>query len=233
MRGLSASTSGTAEIAVGGPQRFVRLPALTRRWEAFVRSRIHSPGRMPRRAGCPACSSSQKRTAGARQARPGRDRRGGRRLEAEDSLPRCRRCSERRPQASSWHHFEPIRSQAEVIMGTRQLVGLPLPSSTSRKQRRRDGSLTLRGESWWGQLSAESFFATIKRELIDRRPWPTIARSATGGLRLGRRLVTRRLHCSLSYLIRSPHPPKPQQPSGIINSTHLFVRARHLHPTGC
>ena len=48
---------------------------------------------------------------------------------------------------------------------------------------------------------AESFFATIKRELIDRRPWPTIA-----GLR---RAIfdwiegwynTRRLHSSLGYL---------------------------------
>jgi putative transposase len=48
---------------------------------------------------------------------------------------------------------------------------------------------------------AESFFATIKRELIDRRGWPTIA-----GLR---RAVfdwiegwynTRRLHSSLGYL---------------------------------
>ena len=48
---------------------------------------------------------------------------------------------------------------------------------------------------------AESFFATIKRELIDRQAWPTIA-----GLR---RAVftyiegwynTRRLHSSLGYL---------------------------------
>jgi transposase InsO family protein len=48
---------------------------------------------------------------------------------------------------------------------------------------------------------AESFFATIKRELIDRRPWPTMA-----GLH---RAVfdwiegwynTRRLHSSLGYL---------------------------------
>jgi putative transposase len=53
----------------------------------------------------------------------------------------------------------------------------------------------------WDNAVAESFFATIKRELIDRRPWPTIA-----GLR---RAVfdwiegwynTRRLHSSLGYL---------------------------------
>jgi transposase InsO family protein len=53
----------------------------------------------------------------------------------------------------------------------------------------------------WDNAVAESFFASIKRELIDRRPWPTIA-----GLR---RAVfdwiegwynTRRLHSSLGYL---------------------------------
>ena len=53
----------------------------------------------------------------------------------------------------------------------------------------------------WDNAVAESFFATIKREMIDRRPWPTIA-----GLR---RAIfdwiegwynTRRLHSSLGYL---------------------------------
>lgn len=53
----------------------------------------------------------------------------------------------------------------------------------------------------WDNAVAESFFASIKRELIDRRPWPTIS-----GLR---RTVfdwiegwynTRRLHSSLGYL---------------------------------
>ena len=48
---------------------------------------------------------------------------------------------------------------------------------------------------------AESFFATIKRELIDRRPWPTIA-----GLNkavfdwIEGWYNTRRLHSSLGYL---------------------------------
>ena len=61
-------------------------------------------------------------------------------------------------------------------------------------------SLGRKGECWDNAV-AESFFATIKRELIDRRPWPTIA-----GLR---RAVfdyiegwynTRRLHSSLGYM---------------------------------
>jgi putative transposase len=61
-------------------------------------------------------------------------------------------------------------------------------------------SLGRKGDCWDNAV-AESFFATIKRELIDRRPWPTIA-----GVR---RAVfdwiegwynTRRLHSSLGYL---------------------------------
>ena len=55
----------------------------------------------------------------------------------------------------------------------------------------------------WDNAVAESFFATIKRELIDTRPWPTRA-----GLRAGifdyieGWYNTRRLHSSLGY--RSP-----------------------------
>jgi transposase InsO family protein len=61
-------------------------------------------------------------------------------------------------------------------------------------------SLGRKGDCWDNAV-AESFFATIKRELIDRCPWPTIA-----GVR---RAVfdwiegwynTRRLHSSLGYL---------------------------------
>jgi hypothetical protein len=84
---------------------------------------------------------------------------------------------------------------------------------------------------------AESFFATIKRELVDRRPWPTMA-----GLQ---RAVfdwiegwynTRRLHSTLGYLsparYEALNPPKSQQPSGIINSTDLSAKARQLHRGG-
>jgi transposase InsO family protein len=63
-------------------------------------------------------------------------------------------------------------------------------------------SLGRKGECWDNAV-AESFFATIKRELIDTRPWPTHA-----GLRraifeyIEGWFNTRRLHSSLNY--RSP-----------------------------
>jgi len=64
---------------------------------------------------------------------------------------------------------------------------------------------------------AESFFATIKRELIDRRPWPTLAalRPAVFNYIEGW-YNTRRLHSSLGYLSpaeyerRIHHQPVPQ-----------------------
>ena len=61
---------------------------------------------------------------------------------------------------------------------------------------------------------AESFFATIKRKLIDRRPWPPVA-----GLH---RAVfdwiegwynTRRLHSSLGYLSPAQHEARIHQNS--------------------
>ena len=53
----------------------------------------------------------------------------------------------------------------------------------------------------WDCAVAESFFATIKRELIDTRPWPTSAglRSAILDYIEGW-YNTRRLHSSLGYL---------------------------------
>jgi putative transposase len=61
-------------------------------------------------------------------------------------------------------------------------------------------SVGLAGECWDNAV-AESFFATIKRELIDTRAWPTRA-----GLRaaifdyIEGWYNTRRLHSSLGYL---------------------------------
>jgi putative transposase len=61
-------------------------------------------------------------------------------------------------------------------------------------------SVSRKGECWDNSV-AESFFATIKRELIDERPWPTRA-----GLRgavfeyIEGWYNTRRLHSTLGYL---------------------------------
>ena len=86
-------------------------------------------------------------------------------------------------------------------------------------------SVGRKGECWDNAV-AESFFATIKRELIDTRAWPTRA-----GLH---RAVfeyiegwynTRRLHSSLGYLspshLRVPHPPQRRPSGGMINTTNL------------
>jgi transposase InsO family protein len=61
-------------------------------------------------------------------------------------------------------------------------------------------SVSRKGECWDNAV-AESFFATIKRELIDRRPWPTLAllREALFDYIEGW-YNTRRLHSSLGYL---------------------------------
>ena len=62
-------------------------------------------------------------------------------------------------------------------------------------------------------------------------------RAAPGRLRLDRGLVQHPPPPLQPRLpqpgpIRSPHPPKPQQPSGIINSTPLSVKARQLQTAG-
>ncbi|MEU4254343.1 integrase core domain-containing protein [Amycolatopsis sp. NPDC026612] len=59
---------------------------------------------------------------------------------------------------------------------------------------------------WWDNAVAESFFAIIKTELIDRRSWPTrvAVHKAIFGYIEGW-YNTRRLHSSLGYLSPSTH----------------------------
>ena len=64
----------------------------------------------------------------------------------------------------------------------------------------------------WDNAVAESFFATIKRELIDTRAWPTRAGLRPADLRLDRRLVQHpppALHPRLPQprRLREHHPP--------------------------
>ena len=61
-------------------------------------------------------------------------------------------------------------------------------------------SISRKGDCWDNAV-AESFFATIKRELIDTRPWPTRAALRTAVFDyIEGWYNTRRLHSSLGYL---------------------------------
>ncbi len=64
-------------------------------------------------------------------------------------------------------------------------------------------SVGRKGECWDNAV-AESFFATIKRELIDTRAWPTTSRTAPRRLRVHRGLVQ---HPAVAQLPRLPQPP--------------------------
>jgi putative transposase len=88
----------------------------------------------------------------------------------------------------------------------------------------------------WDTAVAESFFATIKRELIDRRSWPTIAgvhRAIFDWIEGWSRHPTPPQQSRLPQPrpIRSSHPPKHQHPSGIIDSTNQSAKARQLQVT--
>ena len=53
----------------------------------------------------------------------------------------------------------------------------------------------------WDNAVAESFFATIQRELIDARPWPTRAGLLGGVFKyIVGRYNARRLHSTLGYI---------------------------------
>ena len=93
-------------------------------------------------------------------------------------------------------------------------------------------SVGRKGECWDNAV-AESFFATIKRELIDTRAWPT-----REGLR---RAVfdyiegwynVRRLHSSLDYCSPAEweaHPPQRRPSGGMINTSNLSVKPDQAH----
>ena len=93
-------------------------------------------------------------------------------------------------------------------------------------------SLGRKGDCWDNAV-AESFFATSNESsstAAPGRPWP----AAASRLRLDRRLVQHPPAPLLPRLpqpgpIRSPYPPKPQPPGGIIDSTNLSVKPRQPH----
>ncbi len=95
-------------------------------------------------------------------------------------------------------------------------------------------SVGLAGECWDNAV-AESFFATIKRELIDTRAWPTRAGLRPRHLRLHRGLVQ---HPPAAQLARVLQPrrmggdPPPRRPSGgMINTSKLSVEPGQVHPS--
>jgi transposase InsO family protein len=77
----------------------------------------------------------------------------------------------------------------------------------------------------WDNAVAESFFATIERELIDTRPWPTgaslqqaVFEYIEGCLNLGR------LESSLNYdLVGSPPLRHPPSSGGMVNTANPSV----------
>ena len=93
-------------------------------------------------------------------------------------------------------------------------------------------SVGRKGECWDNAV-AESFFATIKRELIDTRSWPTSAGLRPRRLRLHRGLVQ---HPPAALLARLPQPrpvrssPPQRRPSGgMINTSNLSVKPDQAH----
>ena len=93
-------------------------------------------------------------------------------------------------------------------------------------------SVGRKGECWDNAV-AESFFATIKRELIDTRSWPTRTGLRRGCLRVHRGLVQ---HPPAALDARLPQPrsirscPPQRRPSGgIINTSNLSVEPDQAH----
>ncbi len=94
-------------------------------------------------------------------------------------------------------------------------------------------SVGRKGECWDNAV-AESFFATIKRELIDTRAWPTRSGLRPGRLRLHRGLVQHASAAQLARLLESrrmrSYPPQRRPSGGIINTTNLSVEPDQAQP---
>ena len=87
-----------------------------------------------------------------------------------------------------------------------------------------------------GQRGSGEFFRHHQTRAHRPSPLADDGRATPGGVRLDRGLVQHPPTALLTGLpqpgpIRNAHPPKPQQPSGIIDLADLSVRARHPHTT--
>jgi transposase InsO family protein len=93
-------------------------------------------------------------------------------------------------------------------------------------------SVSRKGQCWHNAV-AESFFATVKRELINDQALADPGRAAPGGLRLHRGLVQHppapfRPRLSQPRRIRIS-PPQRRPASGMINSRNLSAKADQAH----
>jgi transposase InsO family protein len=92
-------------------------------------------------------------------------------------------------------------------------------------------SVGCRGQCW-DNAEAESFFATIKRALVDVRTWSTRTGLSARSLPVHRRLV-QHPPAALDARLRQPHsvrsrPPQRRPTGGIINQSDLSVNADHV-----
>jgi transposase InsO family protein len=96
--------------------------------------------------------------------------------------------------------------------------GCQYTSSQHRRLADRHGvrlSVGRRGQCWDNAV-AESFFATIKAELLDRRPWPTRAAAHKAIFTwIEGWYNTRRRHSTLDYLSPAAYETKIHQQSGL------------------
>ena len=155
-------------------------------------------------------------------------------MEREEIEAVAHACSTRRPRKTlGWKtpaeaFDEHLRSQQEPVL-RRPIEPSQYTSGDYAELARTNGvvlSVGRKGECW-DNVVAESFFATIKRELIDTRAWPTRAGLRRGRLRVHRGLVQ---HAAAALDARLPQPrpirstPPQRRPSGgMINTSNLSV----------
>ena len=134
--------------------------------------------------------------------------------------------------------FGSRRPPAGVIFHSDRGRAVHQPGLPPAGGRSRGGTLAGAQGDLLGQRGGGELFR-LHQEGADRpSPLAHHGRPAPGGLRLDRRLVqhppaSQQPGLSQPSPIRGPNPPKPQQPSGIIDSNNLSVKACQLQTHHC